>query len=144
MLSIDSVSASEGNAGNTPFTFTVTLSAASASPVTVSYATADGSATAADTDYVPTSGVLTFTPGGPLSQTITVDVVGDLAVETNETFAVNLSAPSGGGGMEQGTGTIVNDDGVPPAAADIPTLSEWGALLLIGILALLGVMRVAR
>jgi hypothetical protein len=108
----------------------------------VSYATADGSATTADTDYVPTSGVLTFVPGGPLSQTITVDVVGDLGVEANETFVVNLSAPAGG--MEQGTGTIVNDDseGLPPA--DIPTLSEWGALLLIGALALMGLARLAR
>ncbi len=153
-LSIDSVSANEGNAGNTPFTFTVTLSAPSASPVTVSYGTADGSAMTMDTDYVPISGVLTFVPGGPLSQTITVDVVGDLAVEANETFVVNLSTPSGatlagvdtgaGEGVEQGTGTIVNDDSIGPPPAEIPTLSAWGGMLLIVALALLGLTWLAR
>ena len=35
----------EGNTGTTAMTFTVTLSAASDAPVTVTYATADGSAT---------------------------------------------------------------------------------------------------
>lgn len=145
-LSISGVSANEGNAGNTPFTFTVTLSAASATPVTVSYATADGSATAAGSDYLPASGVLTFLPGGPLSQTVTVNVVGDLAVEANEAFTVTLSAPSGATlATAQGTGTILNDDAVgPPPAEAIPTLSEWGILLLAGALALLGLMRMAR
>ncbi|HEY0556244.1 MAG TPA: Calx-beta domain-containing protein [Thermoanaerobaculia bacterium] len=146
-LSINSVMANEGNAGTTPFTFTVTLSAASASPVTVSYATADGSATAAGNDYVTASGVLTFVPGGSLSQTITVNVVGDLAVEPNETFTVNLSAPSGATlANAQGTGTIVNDDsaGPPPPPPAVPTLSAWGALLLIGMLAFLGLARLGR
>ncbi|HEV7508501.1 MAG TPA: Calx-beta domain-containing protein [Thermoanaerobaculia bacterium] len=145
-LSINSVTANEGNAGTTPFTFTVTLSAASATPVTVSYATADGSATAAGNDYVPASGVLTFVPGGPLSQTITVNVVGDLAVEPNETFTVNLSAPSGATlAASQGTGTIDNDDSAgPPPPPAIPTLSTWGALLLIGLLAFLGLARLGR
>jgi hypothetical protein len=145
-LSIDSVSANEGHAGTTPFTFTVTLSAASATPVTVSYAAADGSATTADSDYLPAAGVLTFVPNGPLSQTITVDGVGDLAVEANETFTVTLSNPSGATlTVAQGTGTILNDDSTaPPPAAEIPTLSEWGALLLIGLLAFLGIARLAR
>ena len=40
-LSITSPSVTEGNAGTTPLTFTVTLSAASGQPVTVAYASAD-------------------------------------------------------------------------------------------------------
>ena len=40
----------------------VTLSAASATPVSVNYATADGTATAA-TDYFAQSGTVTFAPG---------------------------------------------------------------------------------
>lgn len=146
-LSINSVSANEGNAGNTAFTFTVTLSAASATPVTVSYATADGSATSASSDYQPATGLLTFAPGGPLTQTVTVNVVGDVAVEANETFTVTLSAPTGATlATAQGTGTIVNDDSVAPGppAEEIPTLSEWGILLLAGALALLGMRRMAR
>src|SRR5207249_561873 len=49
-LSINDVPLPEGNAGITQFTFTVTLSAPSASTVTVHYATADGTATAGS-DY---------------------------------------------------------------------------------------------
>jgi hypothetical protein len=44
----------------TDMTFTVTLSAASGQPVTVNYATADGSATTADSDYQAASGSVTF------------------------------------------------------------------------------------
>ena len=61
-ISISDFSHAEGNSGTTPFTFNVTLSTASASPVTVSYATANGSA-AAPSDFTATSGVLTFAPG---------------------------------------------------------------------------------
>ena len=43
-ISINDVSATEGNSGTTPFTFTVSLSAAHDEPVTVNYATADGTA----------------------------------------------------------------------------------------------------
>ena len=146
-LSIDSVSQAEGNAGTTAYTFTVTLSAASATPVTVTYATSDASATTANSDYLAASGLLTFAPGGPLSQTITVNGVGDLAVEPDETFLVTLSAPAGATlSTAQGTGTLVNDDsaGPPPPPAEIPTLSEWGMLLLVGGLALLAMTRLGR
>ena len=66
-LSIDDVSVTEGNAGTTIATFTVTLSPISGQTVTVDFATADGTATTADNDYVATSGTLTFTPGRPPS-----------------------------------------------------------------------------
>ncbi len=45
--------------------FTVSLSAASGQTVTVNYATADGTATVADSDYQAiASTTLTFLPGG--------------------------------------------------------------------------------
>nr|MBA3280261.1 hypothetical protein [Geodermatophilaceae bacterium] len=44
-------------------TFTVALTAASDVPVTVDYATADGSATVAGGDYQAQSGSLTFAAG---------------------------------------------------------------------------------
>ena len=78
-LSINNVSNNEGNSGTTPFNFTVTLSAPSASTVTVNYATANGTATAGS-DYVATSGMLTFAPG-ITTQPITVLVNGDTVVE---------------------------------------------------------------
>src|SRR5205823_1483195 len=73
-VTISDVAASEGNSGTTPFVFTVTLSNASSQTVTVSYATADGTATTADSDYVAASGTVTFAPG-TTSQAVTVSVV---------------------------------------------------------------------
>src|SRR5262245_57955980 len=59
----------------------------------------------------PTSGTLTFT-GSATTQTITVNVVGDLAVEPDETFSVTLSNASAGSGITtpSALATIQNDD----------------------------------
>jgi hypothetical protein len=109
-LRINDVSKAEGNAGTTAFTFTVTLSPASTGPVTVNYATANGTALAGS-DYTAANGTLTFAPG-QTSQTVTVNVTGNTTVEPNETFVVNLSGASGATIADgQGVGTILNDDG---------------------------------
>ena len=109
-ISINDVSLLEGNSGTTAFVFTVSLSNASAQPITVNFATADGSATLADNDYQAGGGSVTFAPG-QTSQTITVLVNGDTNVEPDETFFVNLSAPPECHDRDgQGGGTIVNDD----------------------------------
>jgi hypothetical protein len=143
-LSINNVSANEGNSGLTPFVFTVTLSAASASTVTVAYATADGTANAGS-DYNATSGTLTFNPG-ITTQTITVNVIGDTIVEPNETFFVNLSSPTNATlAVAQGTGTIINDDSPPlPTNAVIPTLSQWGIILLVLLLGAVAALPLRR
>ncbi len=109
-LAINDVAVTEGNAGTTNANFTVTLSAASATAVTVNYATADQSATA-PSDYTAASGTLTFAPG-ELTKTVTVLVNGDTTFELNETFAVNLSVVSSNATISdnQGIGTITNDD----------------------------------
>ena len=112
VMSIGGVSLAEGNSGTTPFVFTVSLSAATEQHVTVAFTTADGTATTADNDYVPTSG--TLTSAGATSEQITVLVNGDTNVEPNENFTVQLSDPTvvtlltAAG---QGLGTILNDDG---------------------------------
>jgi hypothetical protein len=108
-LRINDVSRAEFNSGATAFTFIVTLSSASASTVTVNYATANGSALAGS-DYTATSGTLTFA-AGQTSKTITVLVTGDTVVEPNEAFVVNLSGAIGATIFDgQGVGTILNDD----------------------------------
>ncbi len=113
-LSIGDLTAGEGNTGTSTATFTVFLSAAGATAVTVGYATADGSATAGS-DYVATSGTLTFAPG-VTTQSISVTVNGDTAIEPDETFSVNLGNPTNATiGDSLGVGTITNDD-LPPAA----------------------------
>lgn len=122
-VSIHPVSVTEGNEGTTIALFEVTLAAASEEPVAVTYATQDGTATVADNDYSPTSGVLFFAPG-ETSKSIEVMVQGDLVNESDETFFVNLgndTNPYLAGYSQFGqavllvgraTGTIINDDPV--------------------------------
>src|SRR5258708_4023880 len=90
--------------------FTVTLSGPSNLTVTVSYATANGTATA-PSDYVAIPATtLTFDPGDT-SKSISVLINGDQIFEPNETFNVNLSNPTNATiSKNQGTGTILNDD----------------------------------
>jgi len=104
-------SQSEGNSGQTPFHFTVNLSAPAGSPVTVRYQTSDGSATTADNDYVAASDSITIGTGLS-SGTITVQVVGDTKVEGNETFGVTLTHATNGvlGSPLSTNATILNDD----------------------------------
>jgi len=115
-VSISTTSGTEGDSGTTNFVFTVALSQAINSQVTVVFNTANGIATSADNDYVPTSGTLTFEPN-QLSTTVTVQVVGDTRPENaNETFRVDLSAPVGAilsTTNASATATIVDDDGPP-------------------------------
>ena len=141
--SIANVTANEGNAGNTPFTFNVTLSAPSGSPVTIDYATANGSAIAG-TDYAAASGTLTF-PVGVTSQPITVNVIGDTQVEPDRTFFVNLSNATGATIVTaQATGTIVDDDVAAALPIQVPTLAEWGLALAVTLLGGIGLIALRR
>ena len=83
----------EGDTGTVNAVFTVSLSAPSGQPVTVAYATADGTALAGS-DYTATSGTLTFAPG-VTTQTVNVPVRGDLLAEADETFDRALTSPAG-------------------------------------------------
>jgi hypothetical protein len=108
-VTINNVSVTEGNSGMTGAVFTVSLSAASTSPVTGHYATSDGTATAGS-DYQAASGTLTFAPG-ETSKTISVPVIGDRLAEPNETFFVNLSGATNATiATGQGVGTILDDE----------------------------------
>jgi len=109
-LSINDVSVTEGNSGTKLATFTVSLSAASSSAVSFNIGTADISATAPG-DYVALALAGQAIPAGSTSKTFSVTINGDTVVEPDETFAVNLSAPSGATIADgQGIGTIINDD----------------------------------
>ncbi len=91
--------------------FNVTLSAASAKTITVEFATSNGTA-AAGADYNSTVGTLTFLPG-QTAKTITVQVLGDLQGEPDQTFFVNLSSPDltvATIGDGQGAGTIIDNE----------------------------------
>jgi len=128
-LSIADASGTEAASGMTNFGFVVTLSAASATAVTVGYSTADGTALAG-TDYQSTSGSLTFAPG-QTSQTISVPVIGGVVGTTSKTFSLSLSNPSGATVTRtQATGTIVDNISPPPviptAGFQYQVTSNWG------------------
>jgi hypothetical protein len=118
-LTITDVQALEGDAGTTDFVFTVSLSAPSGKPITVAYASADGTsahpATVADGDYTSKGGTLSFAADDTnLSQTVTVQVKTDTKDEFDETFNVNLSSPTNATiAKATGVGTIIDDDLAP-------------------------------
>ena len=107
LISISDIWAYEGDADTTPFKFTISLSTAWDLPVTVNYATADGSADGSD--YATLSGSYTFAPG-ETSKDIFVDVIGDHEIESNETFLVNLTSSDAQFTNSVGTGTIADDE----------------------------------
>lgn len=119
----------EGDAGMTPFVFMVELRDAAGTSlltasedITVTANTADNTATIADSDYIPLATNLVVTiPAGSSSAIITVDVNGDVTIEPDETFFVDLTNVQFAGstdlslatflvGFDQGIGSIVNDD----------------------------------
>ena len=113
--------------GDATSSYTVSLSPSGVTPtadLTVSYATANGTATAGS-DYSAKSGTLTFTNAAAGSQTFTVQTTEDEIDEgTGETFTVTISSPSGGGGPAPSlstsnsvTTTIRDDDDAPTGIA---------------------------
>ena len=127
-LSIDDVMAEEADSHDAPdhsplLTFAVTLSEPSGQPVTVSWATANGTAIAGQ-DYVAASGTLTFAPGATI-QPIDVTMLGDTIPEPPETFFVNLSGPVAATlGDAQGVATILDNDTTPSLSISDATIVE--------------------
>lgn len=111
-ITIDNPHVFEGNSGTTNLVYTVTLSRPSGSAVSVNYQTTGGSATPT-IDYTPIATPRTLTiPAGQTTGTITVSVIGDTTVESDENVIVTLSSPSGAQILTpDGIGTIVDDDG---------------------------------
>lgn len=122
-LTVNDVSANEGNTGTTTFNFTVSLSApAPAGGVTFDIATANDTATTADNDYLARSLTSQTIAAGNQTYQFAVTVNGDAVVEPNETFFVNVSTVTGATvGDGQGVGTIQNDDSPTLSINDVTT-----------------------
>ncbi|MFI5372593.1 MAG: Calx-beta domain-containing protein, partial [Candidatus Eisenbacteria bacterium] len=110
VLSIADASTVEGDTGSHMLTFTVRLSDTTSAPVSFHYGTIDGTATAADSDYVPVSGDLPLDPG-VTEAFIDVPILGDSLLEANERFTVMLSGiVNADPGDTVAVGTILNDE----------------------------------
>jgi hypothetical protein len=88
----DPVAQFEGNSGLTPLQFRVRIAAPHAQTVSVKYQTYDGTATAADSDYVPASARV-FIPAGDTAAVFSIMVRGDTRAEPDESFWVFISYP---------------------------------------------------
>ncbi len=110
-LSISGTRIQEGNSGSSSATVTVSLSAKASQPVSVNYTTVNGTAQAGS-DYLATSGTLSFAPG-ETSKTLSIPVKGDTTVESDENFQVQLSAATNAvlnSAASAATVTLTNDD----------------------------------
>ena len=122
-LSIDDAGGFEGDA----LEFVVTVAGPTSLPVSVRYATADGTALAG-ADYVFGSGTLAF-DAGVTTRTVTVTTLQDDLEEQDEAFAVTLSAPTNAalaGGRETAAGSIWDDDGLPQLTIADTSVGESG------------------
>ncbi|MEK6234919.1 MAG: hypothetical protein N2C14_09420, partial [Planctomycetales bacterium] len=94
-ISISDSSVMEGAGGNT-LDFTISLESTEAQDVTVEVSTLDGTATAG-ADYVALTNQDVTITAGSLSQTVSVNIVGDGVPEDDESFTLvmseSLSAP---------------------------------------------------
>ena len=110
-VSVSDVRVVEGANGTTNAVFTITLSDASGTPETVTFTTANGTATAGS-DYTAVSGTVTFEEN-ETSKAIIVPILGDGVIEPGETFTLTVANALGSDlilGKRTGTATIVNDD----------------------------------
>ncbi|HRH48627.1 MAG TPA: Calx-beta domain-containing protein [Panacibacter sp.] len=104
------ISIKEGNTGLTAAVFQLVLNKASTLPVQVKIKTIDGTAING-TDYNGNSATLTIKPG-KLSAKVTVNIIGDVIREPNETFSLVISDPVNAtlGDLDTATCVIKNDD----------------------------------
>jgi len=112
VLSINNVTVPEGDSGSRTFTVTVSLSSpASGAGVTFDIATYDHTAISASGDYVAKGLTGQTIPAGNSRYTFDVIVNGDVLVEPDESFFVNVTNVRGATVADpQGEGTIQNDD----------------------------------
>jgi hypothetical protein len=124
----DAADSNEGNAGSTPFTFTVRRSVITTGVTSVPYAiTGSGNDPVMANDFVGSGfpmGIVRF-ENGETSKTITVDIAGDTAFEPNESFLVTLANPVEDFELTTATatGTVRNDDATPQSTLAIAATS---------------------
>lgn len=121
-ISVRDVAVVEGNSGTTQATFVVALSGSTSQSVSFSFATSNGTATGGS-DYIATSGALTFAPG-EVEKPVVVVINGDTVDEAQETLFLDISnVQNATVSSSRGTGFIVDDDGPTVSINDI-TVTE--------------------
>jgi beta-glucanase (GH16 family) len=109
-LTVEDMSAAEGNSGQTNFELTVSLDVASSKAISFNYSTLEGSAKAGEDFTAVTNQTVTFQPGEKQKK-IVIQVIGDDNKEGDDQFNVVISNVTNAYNIK-GTGmaTIMNDD----------------------------------
>lgn len=135
----DKASNSEGNVGVTQARFALRLDKAIGVPVTINVKIEDGSAMAADGDFVSpnAAGVVRVTiPAGSQVAWFTVDVKGDRKVEPDEFFNATIVSAPGNLKVAENAAlarwTIKNDD-LPPTVSLVGARAVEGSALRAGV-----------
>jgi parallel beta-helix repeat protein len=134
-FSVSSINTTE-EAGSV--TVTVTRTGGTEGALTVSYSTANGSATA-PSDYTQAAGTVTFPAGSAAPQTFTITLIDDNVNEASEMFTANLTGANVGAPSSVTITLAASDD-----VSGIPTLSFLGKLLfglLSGVAGLYAIVR---
>lgn len=114
-LRINDVTLTEGDTGTSEAVFTIRLSKAWSQAVIFDYATL-GNTALAGSDFVATSGSLTFAPGQTV-KTVSVDILGDYVREGTERFTLELGNVVGAT-VSDGSGlATIRDNDKPPAVS---------------------------
>ena len=120
---------------------TVNRVSGSDGPITVNYASSNGSATSGS-DFTAQSGTLSWNAGDASARTISVPILNDTLVENAESFAVTLSAPTGGATLtapSSATISITDNDSTPPPPGSLQfsaatyQVAESGGSMVIAV-----------
>ena len=112
------------NADRGPIQVAVTRTGGSSLPVTIDFATANGTAVAG-TDYAPASGTLSFAPG-ETTKLITLILPGGVTgASAAKTFALNLSNATGGAALGAATTQVT----IPATAGQV---ANSGKIVAVG------------
>ncbi|MDT4966099.1 MAG: large repetitive protein [Acidobacteriota bacterium] len=119
-VSVGDGSVLEGDFDGTNMDFQLSLSAPSGKPVSVQFKATDDTAIGGGTDYFyPAITSVDFLPG-ETSKTVSISVIGDVAIEPDERFFIDVLAVSNATvGRGRGVGTILNDDAAPTVSLSV-------------------------
>jgi serine protease len=120
-LSIADAFVGEGASGTKSMYFTLALSQPATVPVSFDiFTTAGGSTAIAGVDYIAVDLQGQTIPAGQKLAQVVVPIIGDTAVEANETFRVLVDSTAGASTLDgEAIGTILNDDGPTVSIADV-------------------------
>jgi S-layer protein len=122
-LSVDAPKVTEGNSGTKELVFTLTLDKAPTSDVTVNYVVASGGTATANDDFVAAPGSVVFA-AGKTAASVTVSVLGDNKVESNETIQLTFTGSKLAASVTA-NGTITDNDASPVfTSSAAPSVAE--------------------